>query len=314
MYTLETKRIDNKPYLYASKRIKVGKKYKKISIYIGKQVPKTKQQKESVLSGLYRRELTTVSEIVKGLPLPDTYISAIEYERVEKARITHQYQYARLTEKAQDRWWRTFAIRFIFESNKIEGSRLSEAEVSAIAFGKRTKKKSPREEVCEVENALEAMTLIRSGTFVLNERTVLKLHAIITRDLNIEQGFKQREIVVNNKRTTTPGNVRKELAELIRWWKKDKNTAPFYKAILFHQRFELIHPFEDGNGRAGRFLFLWMLYEAGYDVILFKNANRHAYFSALSKADDGQDRIWIRYAMKVYTTTVSRLWNDTTSL
>lgn len=296
--------------MYATRRVRVGKKYKKISVYIGKTVPKTKSQEEVVLQKLFAREVALAPDIVTGLQLPDRQITNAEYELVEKARITHQYNYGRLTPKAQDRWWRAFTVRFIFESNKIEGSRLSESEVSAIVRGKQAKKSSSRDEVREVENALEAMALVRSGMFVLNERTILKLHALITRDLGIETGFKKRAIIVNNKNTTAPGKVRKELAELIRWWKEEKDLAPFYKAALFHQRFELIHPFEDGNGRTGRFLFLWMLIKAGYDVLLFQNMNRKAYFSALDKADAGQKRVWLRYVMKVYKTTVATLWQD----
>lgn len=304
MYKIETKKINNKPYLYAVRRVRVGQKYKKISVYIGKTVPKTKPQKKDILHKLQVRELGLASEIAAGLQLPDQHITHTEYVRVEKARITHQYDYARFTKKAQERWWRTFAIRFIFESNKIEGSRLSESEVSAIAHGKRVKKESSRTEIREVENALEAMGLMRSGKFVLNERTILQLHALITRDLGIVQGFKQKAVVVNNKRTTAPGKVRKELAQLVKWWKEEKSISPFYKAVIFHQRFELIHPFEDGNGRTGRFLLLWMLIQAGYNIILFQHANRQAYFSALSKADDGQIRVWIRYTMRVYNKTV----------
>lgn len=307
MYKIEAKNIENKPYLYAIRRVKVGEKSRKLSIYIGKTAPKTKQQKQAILDRLCARESALVPEIVAGLQLPDKYITHTEYAQVEKARILYQYEYARLTEKAREHWWRTFTIRFIFESNKMEGSRLSESEVSVIALGKRVKKESSRTEIREVENALEAMQLIRNQTFVLNERTILKLHALITRDLGIVQGFKQKGIVVNNKPTTAPGQVRKELAKLIKWWKEEKNISPFYKAVIFHQRFEHIHPFEDGNGRTGRFLLLWMLIKAGYDMILFKNINRQSYFSALSKADEGQSRVWIRYAMKTYNKTIYEL-------
>jgi len=308
MFTLEIKKIDNKPYLYAIRRVKIGDKIQKIRVYIGKTPPKTKAQKQKILNDLRDREYSLMPEIVASLHLPDSQITHTEYEKIEKSRLVHQYEYGQLTQKEQERWWRQFTIRFIFESNKIEGSRLSESEVSAIVLGNQTKKSSSKTEIREVENALEAMDVVRGKKFILNERMILKLHALITRELNIKQGFKQREIVVNNKPTTPPGEVRRDLAKLLKWWKEEKNMSPFYKAVLFHQRFELIHPFEDGNGRTGRFLFIWMLVKAGYDIILFTHSGRRAYFTALSKADNGQVRVWLRYAMKTYCKTISEFW------
>ena len=307
MYSIETKKIDNKTYLYAVRRIRIGKKYKKISVYIGKAVPKTKTQEKKILDALQTKELQLVPAIVQHSKLPDTRITTGEYKKLEEARVRHKYLYAALSGSKQAQWWRHFAIRFTFESNAIEGSKLSEREVAAITLGRTVKKTTPRAEVQEVENTIKAIDWIRDDSFTINERTILRLHAVVTKDLSIPQGFKKRSIVINNKTTTPPGQVRAELAKLLKWWKAEKTVAPFFKAVIFHQRFEAIHPFEDGNGRTGRLLLLWMLSRAGYDVILFKNKNRHAYFSALSKADDGQERTWLRHAISVYCNTIAEL-------
>lgn len=307
MYTLETKKIDNKPYFYAVRRIRIGKKYKKISAYIGKTAPKTKAQEKKILHALQAKELQLVPTVVQHMLLPDTRITAAEYHKLEEARIIHQYQYEALSAAKKTQWWRQFAIRFTFESNAIEGSKLSEKEVTAIIGGRNVKKSTSSTEVQEVENTIEAIDWLRAGSFTLNERTILRLHALVTKDLDIVQGFKKRSGVVNNKPTTPPGQVRTELAKLLKWWKAEKSIAPFFAAMIFHQRFEAIHPFEDGNGRTGRLLLLWMLGKSGYDVILFKNANRRAYFTALGKADTGQERTWLRHTMRVYRSTVAEL-------
>lgn len=308
MYTLETKNIDNKPYLYAVRRVRIGKKYKKISIYIGKSAPKTKAQKSKLLDALQAKELQLVPDMVANMRIPDVHITDTEYQKLEAARLTHQYAYEALSAAKQKQWWRQFAIKFTYESNAIEGSKLSEKEVNAIVQGRTAKQATPRTEVQEVENTIEAIDWLRTGSFALNERAILRLHALVTKDLGITQGFKQQAIVVNNKATTPPGQVRKELAKLVTWWKEEKTIAPFFKATMFHQRFEAIHPFEDGNGRTGRLLFLWMLIIARYDVILFKNTNRQSYFTALSKADEGRERTWLRHSMRVYRKTIAELY------
>ena len=54
-----------------------------------------------------------------------------------------------------------------------------------------------------------------------------------------------------------------------------------------HCRFEQIHPFLDGNGRAGRLILNLLLVRLGYPpAIIYKN-QRNAYLDALRKADRG---------------------------
>ncbi|OGI69224.1 hypothetical protein A3A09_01250 [Candidatus Nomurabacteria bacterium RIFCSPLOWO2_01_FULL_42_20] len=301
MYSIEQKTIRNKRFFYLIKRIRIGKKYKKIQVYIGKSVP---NDITGELRLMREKELELVPEILKNIRLPDKNISLNEYSSVEETRIAFEYEQYVLSKAMLKRRWRSFAINFIFESNAIEGSKLSEREVEAIILNRYIKKTLERREVKEVKNAIEAFNLIRSGKFNLNQRSIIALHALITKNLGISRGYKTHKIVVNNKLTTSPGLVRGEMANLLSWWKKGKKKEnPFYTAIIFHQRFERIHPFEDGNGRIGRLIFIWMLLKAGYGVILFKNKNRQAYFSVLSKADGGQSRAWFRFAMKIYKNT-----------
>ena len=71
-------------------------------------------------------------------------------------------------------------------------------------------------------------------------------------------------------------------------------------AANFHQRFERVHPFEDGNGRTGRLLFNYILLQYGYLPVLFLYQNRQAYFNALNQADEGRNNKWYWYVIKVY--------------
>lgn len=76
---------------------------------------------------------------------------------------------------------------------------------------------------------------------------------------------------------------------------------------MFHNRFEHIHPFTDGNGRVGRLVLNWMLIKDGYGTILFRNRNRIAYFSALSKGDEGRYKNLLTLASNAYADTITEL-------
>ncbi|KKW23012.1 MAG: Filamentation induced by cAMP protein Fic [Candidatus Kaiserbacteria bacterium GW2011_GWB1_52_6] len=301
MPTVVRKKIKDKPYYYLIKRVKIGKKFKKIQVYLGKRVP---NDLRAQYAQLQKRESALAGEIVAALPLPDARISEREYVDVERARIAWNYYQIALSESKREFFWRRFAINFIFESNAIEGSRLSHKEVEAIVLNRYVKRSLTRNEVLEVENAIRAFTSVR-GPFRLTERSLIKLHEVLTRDLGVVHGYKRRQIVVNNKETTPPGRVRPEMSMLIAWWRRQhKRAHPFFLAAAFHQRFERIHPFEDGNGRVGRLLLAWMLLSQGYGVMLIKNRNRGSYFSALDKADSGRPRSWFRFCIGAYKTTM----------
>jgi len=59
------------------------------------------------------------------------------------------------------------------------------------------------------------------------------------------------------------------------------------EVAITHCRFEQIHPFLDGNGRAGRLLLNLVLVRLGYPpAIIYKN-QRSAYLAALRRSDQG---------------------------
>lgn len=88
--------------------------------------------------------------------------------------------------------------------------------------------------------------------------------------------------------------VHDEMDKLLAWFNSDAETDSFVKAALTHLWFETVHPFEDGNGRAGRVLVdLLLARDMGRTVLMLRPSQRlrqqrKAYYQQLQRAQHGE--------------------------
>ena len=66
-----------------------------------------------------------------------------------------------------------------------------------------------------------------------------------------------------------------------------ESTRPIEELARAHARFEQVHPFLDGNGRAGRLLLNLVLVRLGYPPAIVYKRDRPRYLAALRRADGG---------------------------
>jgi fido (protein-threonine AMPylation protein) len=97
---------------------------------------------------------------------------------------------------------------------------------------------------------------------------------------------------------TCPGGMQPppwtEVPALMRDWTADAqglrvvNEASIAEALAsLHARFEQIHPFLDGNGRAGRLILNLILVRLGIPPAIIYKGDRSRYLAALRRADSG---------------------------
>lgn len=86
-----------------------------------------------------------------------------------------------------------------------------------------------------------------------------------------------------------PEDVAEEIAELLDELQDIHDEKALTAAAYFHAKFENIHPFADGNGRAGRLLMNYLLVLHNHPPIVIHEEDRRAYFEALEAWDSTQD-------------------------
>ena len=93
---------------------------------------------------------------------------------------------------------------------------------------------------------------------------------------------------------------------MISWYKENKRKfRPLVLAAILHDQFEYIHPFQDGNGRAGRLLLNFILLRNGYPPINISLDDRAEYYRTLQEYEKKQNvRPTVEFLVEQYEKTL----------
>lgn len=179
---------------------------------------------------------------------------------------------------------------FLYHSNKIEGSTFSRENL-AIYLDKRIIEGSHKlDDVFETINSVDLFDfVIDTLGEPITKSLILEFHRMLKRNtLDEERGFSgcwkkiPNYISGSEVQVSQPYEVDWKIEEIIEWW--NKSPKNFDCIVAFHVKFEQIHPFQDGNGRIGRFLMLKQCIENNVDLIAIDEKYEKEYKSALKKA------------------------------
>src|SRR3989339_739265 len=82
-------------------------------------------------------------------------------------------------------------------------------------------------------------------------------------------------------------NIKTDMDILLEWYKKNETKLhPLVLAVIFHHKFEKIHPFMDGNGRTGRMLVNYILMNNHLPPTIIHKKTRKEYLNAMREADE----------------------------
>ena len=183
-------------------------------------------------------------------------------------------------------------VRMTYNSNHIEGSKLSEDQTRLIF---ETNKIDVGDGV-PVDDILETVHHFRAIDYVidiaeeeLTEDIVKHLHYILkhdTKDSTLSWfavgDYKKRANVVGGRETAKPSEVHARMQELLEEYNANKNVT-VEDIITLHAEFEYIHPFQDGNGRVGRLVALKECLRHNIIPFIIEDSKKNFYYRGLSE-------------------------------
>ncbi len=290
----------NKTFYYLGKTIRMGpNKWKKIRVKLGTKKPTKKLISKKL------KELKLEEYNVYNLD----YINANKLEIIDDFKETYENYLKRTPKTIIEKEESDFIIRFTYNSNAIEGNKLTLRETYFIIKEKQIPSGAPPKDYNEAINGREAYNFIKNYKSKLTITFIEKLQYILTKNTGLLYPGVIRFFPVNIEGTDfRPPNemkVKKLLKKMIKFYYDNKNKIhPFVLACLIHAQFVEIHPFEDGNGRTGRALMNWILMEAEYPKIFIPVKSRQQYYQAI---DFHNDKKYKKYCNQIFDIVVSQL-------
>ncbi len=183
-------------------------------------------------------------------------------------------------------------IRMTYNSNHIEGSRLTE-EQTRLIFETNT---IDAGDGVPVDDILETVHHFRAIDYVidvaedeLTEDIIKHLHFILKHDTKDSMlswfavgDYKRRANMVGGRETVKPKDVHAHMKSLLASYNK-KESPGIQDVIALHSEFEYIHPFQDGNGRVGRLIALKECLHHSIIPFIIEDSKKHFYYRGLSE-------------------------------
>jgi Fic family protein len=249
----------------------------------GRSIPRLKKQKK--IEELYSKYSGT--KIV-----PETLLEA--KKELLKKRSHQQKNVLAFILNNQD-IFDNFVLSLTYNTNKIEGSTLTEDETADIIFNNASLPNKSLTEHLEAKNHQTAFVALFNwlkNKKPIGEELLLKLHLILMNGIRSDAGsYRNYGVRIMGTNVPTANYLKvpflmKKLAEDLR----RKTSDPIKKASEIHSRLEQIHPFSDGNGRIGRLLIHAMLLQNNYPPALILQENKRIYMRYLNKAQMTDDQ------------------------
>ncbi len=286
MVEINKRKIGKKEYYYLEHSLREGKRVIKKQEYLGKEIPKNIDElKKKFVSELYK----------------DKWLN-----KVDKIKKNFNKELQSIPKSAKEKDIENFAIKFTYNSQKIEGSTLTLKETADLIERGITPSSKPINDVKEAEAHKKIFEHMRDYDKDLKLQITTYWNKILLEQTKPDVAGKIRIHQVGIVRSKfippLPAELDFLLKEFFDWYNKEKNKIhPVELAGLVHLKFVTIHPFGDGNGRVSRIMMNFILKKHKFPLLDITYGKRNSYYNALERAQiKKDDSIFLQWFFRRY--------------
>lgn len=177
-----------------------------------------------------------------------------------------------------------------YNSNKIEGSTLTEEQTASLFDTGILPKTDDYYRAKDVEEMnghfLMFNKMLDTLDVDLDQKIIKSFHFELKSGVFEDRAngyaigdYKKRPNMIGIHQTTLPSQVPEAVTELLNWY--HAQDISLETLAEFHARYEIIHPFQDGNGRTGRIILFRECLRHDISPFIIEDANRPEYLEAL---------------------------------
>jgi Fic family protein len=286
MVAVRKKVVDGREYFYLQHTVRTSMGIQTREKYLGvKLPPNIEGVKRDFLTEIYRERW---------------------YPLLDQVRSNYQKEKRALPPSALQKQGRSFSVKFTYDTNRIEGSKLTYRETADLLERGLSPRQKPIEDIKEAEAHDRVFGEALLCEKDLSLQVVLRWHKRLFEATKPDIAGKVRahQVAISGSRFMPPSpiEVQSLLRELFRWYDRNKSSMhPVELAAGVHLRFVTVHPFADGNGRMSRLLMNFVLNRHGFPPLNIPYEGRRSYYNALERSQVKEnDSTFIQWFFRKY--------------
>ena len=306
MVYIYKKPIGNKVYYYlrASER-KNGKILAKDIAYLGSTIEEVKSNLDKLtkFKNQVRKSYKKIHSFLESnhflqkaqrLKLKKDHFLKDKTDEIEACRLHYREVFSKLDALTKKETFKKYVIEFAYNTASIEGNTINLEEAKDLLNEGITPKGKTLREVYDLQNTEKVFfELLEAYNGELTHGLIIDIHDKLLENIDERKGYRTSNVrVIRSNFEASPGTyVKTDMDLLLKWYIRYKDKLhPLILAIIFHHKFEKIHPFMDGNGRAGRMVMNCLLLKNNLPPTIIHKKRREDYLDAMREADPSD--IW----------------------
>ncbi len=282
---IEKKKIKGKEYYYARVSVRSGNTVKsKTLAYLGSG-SMTKKELQNAIDKIPKEKKEETKQIRKDSLPQQVYLTQKQLNVLFTIKKMFAEKIMSLDKALLHDMFQDFKTHYIYNTNAIEGNTITLKETNLLLNSNKTPANKDLREIYDHLNASVVFDYLLKYKPELTKDIIIKIHSMLLDNIGVRKGsFRLHNVRVigSHFETTDAKYVETDMKLLLDWYQNnERKIHPLALAALFHEKFERIHPFYDGNGRTGRMLLNLILVHAQLPPLIVLNKNRMHYYKAL---------------------------------